>query len=94
MASNSKAILIYVNYITTNDTKTLIIPRNITVKELKKEIEVIFNLSYSLDEIFLRVKIPGMMHAGRLICDEDKTLFENHFLPESLVIFGKEKLRG
>ena len=33
MASNSKAILIYVNYITTNDTKTLIIPRNKTVKE-------------------------------------------------------------
>ena len=28
-----KEILIYVNYITTNDTKTLIIPRNKTVKE-------------------------------------------------------------
>lgn len=94
MASNSKAIPIYVNYITTNDTKTLIIPRNITVKELKKEIEVIFNLSYSLDETFLRLKKPGMMYAGKLICDEDKTLFENHFLPESLVIFGKEKLLG
>lgn len=93
MASNSKAILIYVNYINTNDTKPLIIPRNKTVKELKKEIEVLFNLSYSLDEIFLRVKKPGML-AGKLICDEDKTLFENHFLPESLVIFGKEKLLG
>ena len=93
MASNSKAILIYVNYITTNDTKTLIIPRNITVKELKKEIEVIFNLSYSLDETFLRLKKPGM-HVGKLICDEDKTLFENRFSSESLVIFGKEKLLG
>ena len=87
MASNSKAILIYVYYITTNDTKPLIIQRNKTVKELKKEI----NLSYSLDEIFLRVQKPGMS-AGRLICDEDedKTLFENHFFSESLVSFGKE----
>ena len=95
MASNSKAILIYVYYITTNDTKPLIIQRNKTVKELKKEIEVLFNLSYSLDEIFLRVQKPGMS-AGRLICDEDedKTLFENHFFSESLVIFGKEKNRG
>lgn len=93
MASNSKAILIYVNYINTNETKPLIIPRNKTVKELKKEIEVLFNLSYSLDEMFLRIKKPGM-HVGKLICDEDKTLFENRFFPESLVIFGKGKLLG
>jgi len=93
MASNSKAILIYVNYITTNDIKPLRIQRNKTVKELKKEIEVLFNLSYSLDEIFLKVKIPGRC-TGTLIWDENKTLFENHFLPESIVFFGKEKCIG
>lgn len=88
-----KEILIYVNYINTNDTKSLIVGMNKTVKELKKEIEVLFNLSYSLDEIFLRVKRPGML-TGKLIFEEDKTLFENHFKPECLVVFGKEKLRG
>lgn len=78
-----------------NDTRPLQIAMNKTVKDLKKEIEKLFNLSYSLDEYALRVKTNGM-NAGKLIqeADESKTLFENHFKLQCLVIFGKEKNRG
>ena len=68
---------------------------NKTVKQLKKEIEKLFGLNYSLDEYALRVK-TGTMNAGFLIqeADEDKTLFENHFKLQCVVIFGKEKRTG
>ena len=94
--SANKVKQIYIqNIANNNDTKPLSIGMNKTVKQLKKEIEKLFNLNYSLDEYALRVKTSGM-NAGKLIqeADEEKTLFENHFKLECLVIFGKEKNRG
>lgn len=94
--SANKIKQIYIqNIANNNDTRPLSIGMNKTVKQLKKEIEKLFNLNYSLDEYALRVKTNGM-NAGKLIqeTDENKTLFENHFKLECLVIFGKEKNRG
>lgn len=94
--SANKIKQIYITNIANNyDTKPLNIGMNKTVKELKKEIEKLFNLNYSLDEYSLRVKTNGM-NAGKLIQenDENKTLFENHFKLECQVFFGKEKNRG
>ena len=94
--SAKKVKEIYIqNIANNNDTKSLQIGMNKTVKDLKKEIEKLFNLNYSLDEYALRVKTNGM-NAGKLIqeADESKTLFENHFSLQCLVIFGKEKNRG
>ena len=94
--SANKIKQIYItNIANNNDTKPLNIGMNKTVKELKKEIEKLFCLNYSLDEYALRVKTNGM-NAGKLIqeADENKTLFENHFKLECQVIFGKEKNRG
>lgn len=94
--SANKVKEIYIQNIANgNDTKSLQIAMNKTVKDLKKEIEKLFCLNYSLDEYALRVKTNGM-NAGKLIqeADENKTLFENHFKLQCLVIFGKEKNRG
>jgi hypothetical protein len=83
------------NIANNNDTKPLKIGMNKTVKDLKKEIEKLFGLNYSLDEYALRVKTNGMT-AGKLIheADESKTLLENSFTTQCKVIFGKEKNRG
>ncbi len=83
------------NIANNNDTKPLNICMKKTVKDLKKEIEKLFKLNYSLDEYALRVKTNGMI-AGKLIQedDEEKTLYENHFKTQCVVIFGKEKNRG
>ena len=94
--SSHKTKEIYIkNIANNNDTRPLSIGLNKTVKQLKKEIEKLFGLNYSLNEHSLRVKVPGM-DAGFLIqeADEDKTLFENHFKSNSIVMFGKEKNRG
>ena len=47
------------NIANNNDTRALQIGMNKTVKDLKKEIEKLFNLDYSLDEYALRVKVNG-----------------------------------
>lgn len=86
---------IFIQNISTNETKPLKIAMNKTVKQLKKEIQKLFNLDYSLDEYSLRVK-TSYMNAGKLIQEqfENKTLYENNFKSECTVIFGKEKNRG
>jgi len=91
----SRKKLIYIENISNGEVKPLEIEMSKTVKELKKIIEKLFNLNYCLDYYPLRVKTGGM-HCGRLIHEEDenKTLFENHFKMECLVLFGKEKTRG
>ena len=93
--SATKVKVIYINYIITNETKPLNIKMDKTVKQLKKEIEKLFNLNYSLDDYALRVKYGGM-NLGKLIQEKDeaKTLFENYFKSECIVSFGKEKNRG
>ena len=74
------------------DTRPLRIGMNKTVKDLKREIEKLFNLNYSLDGHKLRVKINGK-RASKLIDekDEDKTLYENCFKNGCIVLFGAEK---
>ena len=83
------------NIANNNDTRPLTISMKKTVKELKKEIERLFSLNYSLDDYALRVKISGQK-IGKLIHEDDeyKTLFENHFKSECTVIFGKDKNDG
>lgn len=86
---------IYIHNILTDEEKPLKICMNKTVKNLKKEIEKLFNLKYSLDDYLLRVKIGGQP-SGRLIQedDENKTLFDNHFKSGCLVTFGKDRVSG
>ena len=94
--SGHKTKEIYIKNIANNDdTRPLSIGLNKTVKQLKKEIEKLFGLNYSLNDHSLRVKVPGM-DGGFLIqeADEDKTLFENHFKSYCIVMFGREKNRG
>ena len=94
--SANKTKVIYIkNIANNNDTRPLSIGLNKTVKQLKKEIEKLFGLNYSLDEHGLRVQVSGM-EGGFLIqeADEDKTLFENHFKSNCVVLFGKDKNRG
>ena len=88
----TRGITIFIINIATNDKRSLEIGKDKTVKELKKEIEELFNLDYSLDEQSIRVKYAGMK-IGKLIQeqDENKTLFENHFKSECIVSFGREK---
>ena len=93
--SAKKVKEIYIQNVTNDDTKSLKIAMNKTVKELKKEIEKLFNLSYSLDEYALRVKGNGM-NSGKLIYeqDENKTLFAAGFTLQCYVLFGKDKNIG
>ena len=64
-----------------------------TVKQLKKEIEKLFNLNYSLDSNNLLVKSPEGRNA-RPIHGENETLFFHHFKSESHIYCGREELRG
>lgn len=93
--SATKVKEIFIQNIANDDTRPLQIGMDKTVKQLKKEIEKLFNLDYSLDEYSLRVQTNGM-NAGKLIQekDENKTLFENYFKSQCIVKFGKEKNRG
>ena len=80
---------IFIEDISREQIKELEISMRITVKQLKKEIEKLFKLNYSLEHYALRVRNNG--RALKLIseCDENMTLFELHFRPECHVIFGK-----
>ena len=82
---------IFIEDISTEQIKELEISMNITVKQLKKLIEKLFKLNYSLNDYPLRVRNNGI-HFGKLILreDENKTLFELHFKSECIVIIGKE----
>ena len=92
-ANNIKKI--YIKDLFTEEIKELEISMGITVKQLKKEIEKLFKLNYSLDEYTLRVQNDGMPFF-KIICedDENKTLFQNRFHSECFVIFGRENLKG
>ena len=84
---------IYVQNIEDEDTRPIKIAMNKTVKDLKKEIEKLFNLSYTLDDCQIRYKNNGM-NCFKIIFEEkeNKTLFENQLTSDSLVIFGKESI--
>ena len=91
--SMNKIKMIYIQNLINRDIRQLNIEMSKTVKDLKKEIEKLFHLNYSLDNFPLGLKTHGR---ERLIKEEDenKTLFENHFTSECVVIFGKEKNTG
>ena len=87
---------IYIQKLGEEEMKPLQIAMNKTVKDLKKEIEKLYNLSYSLNDHFIRVATNGMKEGSKPIdeSNEGKTLFENHFTSECLVTFGKETNEG
>ena len=86
---------IFIRNLTTDEVRPLKISMSKTVKELKKEIEKLFNLDYSLDDYCISVSINGMRN-GKMIQEEneDKTLFENHFSIHCVVTFGRVKIIG
>ena len=86
---------IFINNLATDEVKPLKISMSKTLKELKKEIEKLFNLQYSLDYYPLYLK-SAYINLRRLLSeeDEDKTLFELHFTNNCNVIFGKQIIRG
>lgn len=86
---------IFIEDISTKQIKELDISMRITVKQLKKEIEKLFKLNYSLEDYALRVRNNGMAFTKLISeCDENKTLFELHFRSECHVIFGKPTNKG
>ena len=86
---------IFIRNLTTDEVRPLKISMSKTVKELKKEIEKLFNLDYSLDDYCIRVATNGMRF-GKMIQEENevKTLFENHFSIHCVVTFGRVKIIG
>ena len=77
------------------DIRPLKIAMNRTVKDLKKEIEKLFNLSYTLDNHQLKYKNNGMTSFVSIHeQDESKSLYDNHLTSDSLVAFGKELNEG
>ena len=88
-------IEISIENVTNKDTRSLNIAMNKTVKDLKKEIENLFGLDYSLDNISLRVQTSSI-NGQTLIPpeDEQKSLFDNGFTPICEVFFGKDENVG
>ena len=86
---------IIITNIINNDVKSLKIIMNKTVKELKKEIESLFGLNYSLNEINIQYKNP-YMKTPRTISEQNETkkLYELKFVSDTMIYFGKEKNRG
>lgn len=86
---------IIITNIINNDVKSLKIMMNKTVKELKKEIESLFGLNYSLNEINIQYKNP-YMKTPRTISEQNETkkLCELKFVSDTMIYFGKEKNRG
>ena len=88
-------IEISIEHVTNGDKRSLNIAMNKTVKDLKKEIENLFGLDYSLDNISLRVQTSSI-NGQTLIPpeDEQKSLVDNGFTPMCEVFFGKDEHVG
>ena len=82
---------IFIENVTTEDTRPLNIAMKKTVKDLKKEIEKLFGLDYSLDAYSLRVQTSSIT-GQKLIPPEDETksLLDNGFTSRCIVFFGKD----
>jgi hypothetical protein len=66
-----------------------------TVKQLKKEIEKLFNLNYSLNDIAIQYKNPYMKSPKTISEDsENKRLSEIPIKTDAFIYFGKEKNQG
>ena len=90
--SATKVKEIFIQNVANDDTRPLKIGMDKTVKQLKKEIEKLFNLNYSLDEFKLKIKRCGIPFAKQISEEnENRTLLENHFTNQCLVQFGRQK---
>ena len=80
---------IFIQNVTNGDKRSLNIVMKKTVKDLKKEIEKLFGLDYSLDDYSLRVQTSSIT-GQKLIPPEDETksLFDNGFTTRCIVFFG------
>ena len=88
-----KVITLYIHYIFTGEERTLDIGIDKTVKQLKKEIEKLFNLNYSLDSENLIVKsLRG--RNSRPILGENETLFFHRLKSGSYVYWGIQPVIG
>ena len=85
-------IEISIENVTNKDTRSLNIAMNKTVKDLKKKIENLFGLDYSLDNFSLRVQTSSI-NGQKLIPqkDEQNSLFDNGFTPICEVFFGTDQ---
>ena len=86
---------IFIQNVTNGDKRSLNIVMKKTVKDLKKEIEKLFGLDSSLDNISLSVQTSSITGL-KLIPPEDETksLFDNGFTPICEVFFGKDQNIG
>ena len=91
-SSLKKGRIINVENSSTGDSRQLSIQNSWNVKQLKKEIEKLFNLSFKLDNRRLKLKTNGMPQ-GIVINqdDENKTLLELGFTSFCFVFFGNEQ---
>ena len=93
MSSDQKQIII--TNIITKDNRPLYISMDKTVKQLKKEIELLFKLNYSLSDITIQYKNPYMRTPKTINEDlENKRLSEIPIKTDAIVYFGKEKNQG
>ena len=94
--SAEKVKEIYIQRLGDEDYIPLKIAMNKTVKDLKREIEKLYNLNYSLDDHGIKVCSNGMKGGFRPIeqSDEGKSLFDNKFTSGCTVSFGDEKNEG
>ena len=83
---------IFIQNVTNGDKRSLNIIMKKTVKDLKKEIEKLFGLDSSLDDISLRVQTSSI-NGQKLIPqgDEQNSLLDNGFTPICEVFFGKDQ---
>ena len=92
--ANSKEKEIYIMYTDRQKEIKTVIRLTETVRDLKRKIVKLFNLSPNfLDKHKLRVKYPGMRN-GKILADDSKTLEYYHIKNESLFIFSKEENQG
>ena len=94
--SAEKVKEIYIQRLGDEDYMPLKIAMNKTVKDLKREIEKLYNLNYSLDDHGIKVRSNGMKGGSRPIeqSDEGKSLFDNKFTSGCTVSFGEDKNEG
>lgn len=91
-SSLNKSRIINVENTSTGDTKQLSAQMSWNIKQLKKAIEELFNLSFKLDNRRLKFKTNGMKN-GYVITEEDenKSLLEHGFTTFCFVYFGNEQ---
>ena len=94
--SGEKAKILYIYRIDTNETKEMETSMNITVTQLKGEIERMFGLDKdSLEKISLRVEKNGRNEPVLIYPNmEEKTLSDLHIKSYNKIIFGAVEVYG